>query len=128
MIKLPSIQLPWHHGIIDLGTLGGPTRGRAINASGIVTGSSWLSSPRHGAPVHAFRYADGAGMIDLGALPPGNVSDGQGINGGGTICGYSYVAEDGNTPQAFLANSALVLTNIGTGDDFSAAYDIKTRG
>jgi len=62
MIQVPSIQLPWHHSIIDLGTLGGPTSGIAINAFGNVTGFSYLSSadPHH-AGVHAFRYADGAG-------------------------------------------------------------------
>jgi probable HAF family extracellular repeat protein len=129
MIKLPSIQLPWHHAIIDLGTLGGDTRGEAINAVGNVTGFSWLSSPAsHAAGVHAFRYADGTGMTDVGALPPGNVSSGSGINSGGTICGYSYVAEDGNAPHAILANSALVLTDLGTGDDFSAAFDINDHG
>ena len=52
-------------------------------ARGNVTGFSWLSSPAsHAAGVHAFRYADGTGMTDVGALPPGNVSSGSGINSG----------------------------------------------
>jgi hypothetical protein len=53
MIQLPSIQLPWHHTIIDLGTLGGPTSGFAINAVGTVTGFSYLSS----SPLRATRRA-----------------------------------------------------------------------
>jgi probable HAF family extracellular repeat protein len=128
MIRLPSIQLPWHHTIIDLGTLGGPTSGIAINAVGNVTGFSYLSPATHGAGVHAFRYANGTGMIDVGVLPPGNISCGNGINGGGTICGHSFVAESGTAPHAFLANSALVLTDLGTGDDVSVAFDINDQG
>lgn len=127
-IQLPSIQLPWHHTIIDLGTLGGPTSGIAINAAGNVTGFSYLAPATHGVGVHAFRYADGVGMIDVGVLPTGNISCGNGINSGGTICGHSFVAENGTAPHAFLANSALVLTDLGTGDDISVAFDINDHG
>ena len=61
-------------------------------------------------------------------LPPGNVSCGNGINSGGTICGHSFVAENGTAPHAFLANSALVLTDLGTGDDYSVAFDVNDQG
>jgi probable HAF family extracellular repeat protein len=128
MIRVPSIQLPWHHSIIDLGTLGGPTSGIAINAAGNVTGFSYLAPATHGAGVHAFRYADGVGMIDVGVLPPGNISCGNGINSGGTICGHSFVAENGTAPHAFLADSALALTDLGTDDDVSVAFDINDHG
>jgi probable HAF family extracellular repeat protein len=129
IIRVPSVQLPWHHSIIDLGTFGGPTSGIAINAFGVVTGFSYLSSadPHH-AGVHAFRYADGAGITDVGVLPPGNVSCGNGINTGGTICGHSFVAENGTAPHAFVGNTALVLTDLGTGDDVSVAFDVNDHG
>ena len=58
----------------------------------------------------------------------GNVSCGNGINSGGTICGHSFVAENGTAPHAFLANSALVLTDLGTGDDYSVAFDVNDQG
>ena len=67
-------------------------------------------------------------MIDVAVLPPGNVSCGNGINSGGTICGHSFVAENGTAPHAFLANSALVLTDLGTGDDYSVAFDVNDQG
>src|SRR5438270_8269250 len=78
--------------IEDLGTLGGASFGIAINAVGNVTGASYLSSADpHAAGMHAFRYVDGLGMIDVGALPPGNISAGQVFNSGFLIFGGSSV-------------------------------------
>src|SRR5207302_993120 len=130
-METAMIRLPWQHVIKDLGTLGGPTSlGLAINAAGTVTGVSYLSAADpHGGGVHAFRYADSSGLVDVGVLPPGNFSWGYGINSGGTIVGGSFVAEGGTVPHAFLANSALVLTDLGTlGGEFSFAYDINDHG
>src|SRR5438128_3874154 len=126
------IRLSWQHAITDLGTLGGATSyGLAINAGGTVSGVSYLSfGDPHGGGVHAFRYSDGDGMIDVGALPTGNLSWGYGINNSRAIVGGSFVEQLGDTiPHAFLANSALVLTDLGTlGGDFSFAHDINNHG
>ena len=119
--------------IDNLGTLGGTnSEGLAINAAGSVTGSSWLTSSAHAGGVHAFRYVDGVGMIDLGVLPPAgaNFSFGSGINTFGQIAGGSYAAEGGSAIRAMLA-TATGLINLGAlsnADDASFAFDINDRG
>jgi len=119
------IGLPEQYVINDIGTLGGaPSLGLAINAAGIVTGVSYLSSGPHGG-VHAFRYGVG-GIVDVGVLPPHNFSWGYGINDNGMIVGGSFVDEGGPVAHAFLAEGALALSDLGTlGGDFSFAYDIN---
>jgi probable HAF family extracellular repeat protein len=115
--------------IEDLGTLGGfSSIGLGINQAGNVTGSSYLSSgDPHFAGMHAFRYVDGLGMIDVGALPPGNISQGNGINSGGILCGMSIV--EGAVAHAMCANSLLTLNDIGTlGGEYSYAWDINDQG
>jgi probable HAF family extracellular repeat protein len=72
--------LPWINVVVDLGTLGGKESfGLAINAVGNISGVSYLSSTDPHAGVHAFRYMDGYGMIDVGAFPTSNFSWGYGI-------------------------------------------------
>jgi len=128
------IRPPWPpiepHVIIDCGTFGGETEGLAINASGVVSGLSFLSSTDpHGAGVRAFRYADGLGMIDVGLLPRGIMSWGYGINNNSQIVGPCLVNEDGDAePHAFLASEALVLTDLGSLGAGSIAYDINDAG
>ena len=113
--------------IEDLGTLGGASFGYGINAAGNVTGASYLSGDSHGGGLHAFRYVDGLGMIDVGVLPPFNISEAHGINSGGLIVGHSYVGDF--VPHAFLASATLNLTDLGTlGGEFSAATDINDQG
>jgi probable HAF family extracellular repeat protein len=115
--------------IEDLGTLSGfSSIGLGINQAGNVTGSSYLSDgDPHFAGMHAFRYVDGLGMIDVGALPPGNISQGNGINSGGLICGMSIV--EGAVAHAVYATAILTLIDIGTlGGEFSYAWDINDQG
>jgi probable HAF family extracellular repeat protein len=116
--------------IEDLGTLGGDSLGLGINAAGNVCGASYLSNTDpHTAGLHAFRYVDGLGMIDVGALPTGNVSEGKGINRGGRIVGGSMVGVDDSNSHAFVASATLVLTDLGTlGGDYSYASDISDNG
>ena len=114
--------------IEDLGTLGGPNSlGLGINAVGNVCGGSFLSSDLHGGGYHAFRWVEGLGMIDAGVLPPGNISEAQGINRGGLMVGGSFV--EGFVPHAFLASATLNLTDLGTlGGEYSYAWDINDQG
>jgi probable HAF family extracellular repeat protein len=114
--------------IEDLGTLGGPTSlGLGINAAGNVCGGSYLASDPHTGGLHAFRYVDGLGMIDAGALPPGNISEAAGINSGGLLAGGSFV--EGFVPHAFVASATLTLRDLGTlGGEYSYAWDINDPG
>src|SRR5207247_4076280 len=116
-------------GVIEsLGTLGGASYGIGINGVGHVVGAPYLSSVNpHASGMHAFRYVDGLGMIDVGTLPPGNISAGQSINSGFFIVGGSFVA--GFVPHAFRANATLTLTDLGTlGGEYSNAWDINDQG
>jgi probable HAF family extracellular repeat protein len=125
------IRPPPLYGIIDLGTLGGDTIGLAINTFGVVTGVSFLSSSdSHGGGVRAFRYADGAGMIDIGVLPQSNMSWGYGINSGGQIAGPCLVDVNGDTePHAFLATQPQVLADLGSlGGGSGVAWDVNNQG
>jgi probable HAF family extracellular repeat protein len=124
MIGLP---VPVQYVIRDLGTLGGVSSlGLAINAAGTVTGLSYLSSVGPHSGAHAFRYEDSVGIVDVGALSPGNLSWGYGINDNGMIVGGSVVGRGDHLPHAFLADGALALIDLGTlGGDFSFAYDIN---
>ena len=114
--------------IEDLGTLRGPASlGLGINAAGNVCGASYLGPDPHTNGLHAFRYVDGLGMLDVGALPPHNISEAQGINRGGLVVGGSMV--EGFVSHAFIASATLNLTDLGTlGGEYSYAWDINDMG
>ena len=84
-------------GMQDLGTLGGSmSQGNAINCSGVIAGSSWLSSD---VQTRAFVYVNGS-MIDLGTLG-GSSSQANGINDSGQVVGFANIMGDADQ-HAFL--------------------------
>ena len=102
--------------VTDLGSLGlGTSNGSGINATGAVTGYSYLSKlvatpecpPVYGNtkktcvehPWHAFSYSNGQ-MTDLGTVGGGNFSEGNAINGSGWVAGASATNSGGS--DAFL--------------------------
>jgi probable HAF family extracellular repeat protein len=104
--------------VTDLGSLGlGASDGNAINATGEVTGYSYLSTlvptpscpPVYGNtkktcvehPWHAFAYNNGQ-MTDLGTVGGGNFSIGSAINLSGQVAGSS--ATNNGLNDAFLWN------------------------
>ena len=109
--------------ITDLGSLGlGETVGSAINATGQVTGYSYLSTlvptpacpPVYGNnkkncvehPWHAFAYSNGQ-MTDLGTVGGGNFSAGSAINRSGWVAGGSATKNGGS--DAFLWNGQKMI-------------------
>lgn len=74
-------------GVLDLGTLGTGTYsdGRGINATGVVVGSSYTSG---GAllGIHAFRYDDASGLVDL--TPTADTGHAEAINDVGQVAGW----------------------------------------
>jgi probable HAF family extracellular repeat protein len=102
----PAAAAATTYTITGLGTLGGggssPTTANAINASGQVTGYSYVSTtvtescpthynPRRTCtfhPQHAFRWSNGT-MTDLGTLGGYVNSQGNDINASGEVAGYA---------------------------------------
>ena len=124
--------------ITDLGSLGfGVSVGAGINASGQITGESYLATtvPAHGCPPrvkhcvthpeHPFLDSSGT-MTDLGTLG-GNFAVGFAINRSGEVAGYSTTAS-GNY-QAFVDQNGQMtgLGSLVTGGS-SQAYAINDSG
>jgi probable HAF family extracellular repeat protein len=118
-----------------LGTLGGNGgSGNAINASGEVTGFSYVThwtppNPDPHTEWHAFVYS-GGGMRDLGTLG-GTFSSGAGINASGQVAGFASL---NNLPYPYAAQHAFldsngVLKDLGTlGGSNSRAAGINANG
>ena len=64
--------------------LSGPSEATGINDVGAVTGTVYLEGLGH-----AFLWADGKGVRDLGVLPGKRGSYALGINNRGDVVGYS---------------------------------------
>src|SRR5215469_11694230 len=112
--------------VTDLGSLGfGGTVGSGINATGQVTGYSYLSTlvptpecpPVYGNtkktcvehPWHAFLYSKGT-MTDLGTVGGGDFSGGSAINLSGQVAGWSATKNQGS--DAFFWNGQK-MTDLG---------------
>jgi probable HAF family extracellular repeat protein len=113
-----------------LGTLGGNgSYANAINASGEVTGFSYLTrwkppNPDPNAKWHAFVYSGGV-MRDLGTLG-GALSSGTAINASGQIAGFAFTTT--NARFAFLYSNG-VMMNLGTlGGSSSDGTGINASG
>jgi probable HAF family extracellular repeat protein len=95
---------------VNLGSLAGAGSSAAsVNINGQVTGNS-RSTPANGALPHTFLYSGGV-MTDLGTLPGGSESQGNGINSSGQITGWSQTAV-GKPTLAFIWSNG-TYTNLG---------------
>lgn len=115
--------------IIDLGVLPGHNFSRAmeVNDSGQVVGYGGIAG--NSSSEHAFRYTDGAGLVDLGTLG-GSMSRAYGINGTGQVAGYSLISNLPPRVRAFRYADGVGLQNLGdlgTGAG-SYGYDINDAG
>src|SRR5581483_11451846 len=82
----------------DLGTLGGASIAYGVNASGQVVGESG---------GHAFRYRDGASMVDLGTLG-GSESAAFGINSAGQVVGFASTRTGERRPFRLNSTGGMV--------------------
>ncbi len=89
----------WNSGTMtDLGTLGGTfSSATAINEVGSVTGRAAMAN---NSTYHAFVATSGGALQDLGTLPGGSYSSGQGISLQGVVVGF---ADTGTATHAFVA-------------------------
>jgi probable HAF family extracellular repeat protein len=132
---VPHHALLWETGTVtDLGNLGGMGQGILgniaynINNLGQVVGQSDLAGDTN---VHAFLWASGTGMQDLGTLS-GDVNSGAiSINDQGEVVGASFDAN--NNPRAFLWQKG-TITDLNTLIPSSStlylllAYSINSSG
>jgi probable HAF family extracellular repeat protein len=126
LIGAPAAAAAASYTITDLGSLGyGVTKGVAINASGQVTGYSYLSKEiqipcppqQYGqpkkcfeAPYHAFVWSNGK-MTDLGTLG-GNFSAGSAINRSGEVVGWTTNKAGYSEPFLWNGQTMTALSGI----------------
>lgn len=112
------------YALTNLGTLGGTyVTVNAVNAGGQATG---YSSTTGNQASHAFIYSKGT-MQDLGTIPGGSSSFGQGINAGGQVTGYAYTAE--GIGHAFLYGNG-TMSDLGSlpGNSYSFGTGVSDSG
>lgn len=135
------------YSVTDVGTLPGDTFpssiGNGINRFGQVTGSATVAGSCSPACTHAFLYSEG-NMLDLGTLPGGSSSVGNGINSGRLITRWKgererervkraevvgYSDTNGGNFHAFLYSRG-VMQDLGTlpGGSTSTANAISRSG
>jgi probable HAF family extracellular repeat protein len=94
-------------GMIDLGTLGGPSsEAFAINNLGLIVGNSRIS------PATQERHPtlwNGREIIDLGTLEGGIYADAFDINDAGNICGMSCIGPGDNVCHAFFLRGGKMI-------------------
>ncbi|WP_198117047.1 PKD domain-containing protein [Massilia rhizosphaerae] len=127
----PAGRLPGHAVLwkapgrrYDLGALGkGLSFAEAINDAGLVAGDSYL----HGTILHAFAWTRATGMIDIGTLPGGTVSEARAVDEFGEIAGNADVAP--LETHVFLWTRTAGIRDLGAaGADTATMLGMSTRG
>lgn len=120
------------HAVHDLGTLGGPSASvAAINNAGQVTGGASVDA--QGTIVHAYRWSQAAGMVDL-SLPGQGNSLGVNINNKGQVVGTAnFNPANFNVRHAFFWSPQTRMLDIGAfglppSDSYSDATALNDSG
>jgi probable HAF family extracellular repeat protein len=132
-ISASASAQPARYAYTDLGVLGGlDSYAWTLNDRGQVTGHADASPNSGTRGFHAFLWtpfkANGTtgSMIDLGTLPGGGSSIGNGINGSGIVVGESLSA-DLSTSSAYIYKGSMF--DLGSfGGTYSSANGINARG
>ncbi len=132
-ISASASDHPARYVFTDLGVLGGlDSHAWTLNDRGQVTGHADTSPNSGPRGFHAFVWTPfkpngtRGTMVDLGALPGGSSSIGNGINGSGLVVGES-LAPDLGTSAAFIYKQSMI--DLGSfGGIYSAAKGINDRG
>jgi probable HAF family extracellular repeat protein len=106
-------------------------RAHDVNEGGVMVGSRWFGPPNISLEDHAYRYDLSTGTLtDLGTLG-GTAASAEAINDGGTIAGWSQLAN--GQRRAFVLEPGSPMTDLGTlspasTTPFSSANDINAGG
>jgi probable HAF family extracellular repeat protein len=110
----------WRSGTVrDLGTLGTGlfSDARGVNAAGVTVGTSYTNGGGLSG-IHAFRYDDASGLVDL--TPATDDAHAEAINDAGQVTGW-------RNGRAFrLAGST--FTDLGVPADFAASFGFAING
>jgi probable HAF family extracellular repeat protein len=116
------------YSVTDLGVLPGDTAGEGlfITNNQAIVGCSDTSTIASlpcttQSPGHAFLWTSSQGLQDLGTLPGGNYSVGNGANDAGQVVGYSDGPQNGH---AFLWTQAGGMQDLGTLPGGSASWAV----
>ena len=108
-------------GMIDLGSLGGPSFAVALSSRGHIVG---YSTPAGNFTDHALSWTPEGGMIDLGGRDSSTFA--AAVNTLGQVVGYSTGSA---ADHAFAWTPAGGMIDLGTlGGNFSYAYAVNARG
>ena len=112
----------WQAGAVqDLGTLanGNYSEGRGVNSTGVIVGTSHTDGGGL-LGIHAFRFTDAAGIVDL--TPTSDNAHAEGINDSGQVTGW-------RNGRAFLLTGT-TFTDLGVASGFanSFGYAINSSG
>jgi probable HAF family extracellular repeat protein len=130
-LRDPAGTLPAHAALwkapghrYDLGALGqGMSFAEAINDAGLVAGDSYFQ----GSTLHAFAWTRATGMIDIGTLPGGTVSEARAVDEFGEIAGNADVSP--LETHVFLWTRATGIRDLGAaGADTATMLGMSSRG
>jgi probable HAF family extracellular repeat protein len=113
-----------------MNAIAGSETANAINDSGMVAGTTWITEPDGDMNVQGYSWSAGS-MTLLGTLPYGDFSIAYGINNGGQVVGAAANAIDGapNRPTTSFLYADGMMTDLGNlGGVWSGALSVNDRG
>jgi probable HAF family extracellular repeat protein len=91
--------------MVDLGTLGGMVIPFALSQAGQVVGAAYLTG---NSTARAFSWTSAGGLVDLGTLPGGSLSQAVAVNDAGQVAGSSRLSTGFDHAFSWTAGGGMV--------------------